>query len=734
MTNQNQNSFSLRTKATLLAITIGVIPVAVVGYLSYNTLNRSLTGQISQEQLEKTEIAADNVTRFLEDRVREVDALVQHPLFIDSKLRDGATLEEKAAVLDNFANKLKYYNSVLFFDLQGDLLFQASIEKPYTKNYGGKAYFQEAIKTQTMTINGPGISSSSGQLRVEFAAPVKDKATGKLVGVIRAKVPGNYINSLFEVYEGNNENWNLVNEKGTIFAGDQSEYLNQSFATYFPEIEQVHQTKENAVIRSVVPNISSTNESEEASEDKLKRSDTENNKQLVSYVAAEAPEQFPSLHIGTIIAKDENIALSAVTRLGWITFLGTATAAILVAAIAAYIANRATIPLINAVTALKKIGQGQLDTRLSVTGEDELGELSSNINLMAQQIQNSLQEQKNLAQQQQEDKEKLELEIYQLLDDVQGAVDGDLTVRANLDSMEMSTVADLFNAIIDNLKDIAVRVKESSNQVSSSLGENGESIQKLAQQAIKETEETRKTLGSVEQMSVSIEEVAANANQAANFANDAYSVTQEGTKAIENTAQSIFGLRTTVGETAKKMKRLGESSQKISQVVSLIEEMALKTNLLAINASVEASRAGEQGEGFSIVAEQVGALAEQSAAATKEITQIVEAIQQETQEVTEAMELGTTQVVESTRLVEATKDRLQQVLERSQNINELMQSISQATISQTDTSRSVTQLMQEIAQLAEQRLTESQQVAQSMQVNAQVANQLESAVEQFKVS
>ena len=112
----------------------------------------------------------------------------------------------------------------------------------------------------------------------------------------------------------------------------------------------------------------------------------------------------------------------------------------------------------------------------------------------------------------------------------------------------------------------------------------------------------------------------------------------------------------------------------------------------------------------------------------------MEAIQKETQEVTEAMELGTTQVVESTRLVEATKDRLEQVLERSQNINELMQSISQATISQTDTSRSVTQLMQEIAQLAEQRLTESQQVAQSMQVNAQVANQLESAVEQFKVS
>lgn len=382
-----------------------------------------------------------------------------------------------------------------------------------------------------------------------------------------------------------------------------------------------------------------------------------------------------------------------------------------------------------------KVASGKTKVRLKENQrQDEIGVLTRNLNEMAAKIDLNFEARQQELEKQKQEKEKLEQEIYQLLDDVQGALEGDLTVRANLNSMEMSTVADLFNAIIDNLNDIAIRVKESSSKVSSSLGENEESIQKLAKQAIKETEETRKTLDSVEQMYISIEEVADNANQAANFANEAYNVTQEGTKAIEETAQSIIGLRTTVGETAKKMKRLGESSQKISQVVSLIEEIALKTNLLAINASVEASRAGEQGEGFSIVAEQVGALAEQSAAATKEITKIVEAIQQETQEVTEAMELGTTQVVESTRLVEDTQTRLQQVLERSQRINELMQSISQATISQTDTSRSVTELMQEIAKLAEERLNASQEVAQSMQNNAQVAKQLELAVEQFKIS
>ncbi len=149
-----------------------------------------------------------------------------------------------------------------------------------------------------------------------------------------------------------------------------------------------------------------------------------------------------------------------------------------------------------------KVASGKSKVRLEQSQrQDEIGILTRNLNEMAENIDNNLEARQQEAQQQKENKEKLEQEIYQLLDEVQGAVDGDLTVRASLTSMEMSTVADLFNAIVDNLKDIAVQVKQSTTQVSSSLGENEESIQKLAQQAIKETQETRKTLDSVEQMS-----------------------------------------------------------------------------------------------------------------------------------------------------------------------------------------------------------------------------------------
>jgi methyl-accepting chemotaxis protein PixJ len=234
-------------------------------------------------------------------------------------------------------------------------------------------------------------------------------------------------------------------------------------------------------------------------------------------------------------------------------------------------------------------------------------------------------------------------------------------------------------------------------------------------------------------MTDSIQTVANNANQASSIANDAYSVVQEGSAAMEQTVTSILSLRTTVGETAKKMKRLGESSQKISQVVTLIEEIALKTNLLAINASVEASRAGEQGHGFTVVAEQVGALAEQSAIATREIAQIVAAIQAETQDVAAVMELGTAQVVDGTRSVEMTKQKLSQVLQKSQEINTLMSTISTATVSQAETAKVVTLLMQQVTAASEARSIFSSQMATSMQSTSQVAKKLEEKVAQFQV-
>lgn len=433
-----------------------------------------------------------------------------------------------------------------------------------------------------------------------------------------------------------------------------------------------------------------------------------------------------SIDTAEILADQRQLLLvSALT----VVLLGTASIALIV-----WLAQRIANPITDLSATTQAAAEGNLDVKADIKGSRETQVLADNFNYLVAQTKASLSEQQALTEEQRQKNEQLELAIYTLLDEVSEATEGDLTVRANLDSMELSTVADLFNAIIGNLHDIATEAQNSTNQVGSSLQQNEQEIRILAQQAIAEAEETRNTLMSIEQMTQSIQAVAANASEAEQIADDTYNTVLNSTGVMDSTVDSILNLRTTVGETSKKMKRLGESSQKISQAVSFIEEIALRTNILAINATVEAGRAGEYGQGFTIVAEQVAELAEQSAAATKEIAQIVAEIQTETQVVNQAMESGTTQVVETSRLIESTKLSLELVLDKSQTINQLMEAISRSTVSQAVTSQNVTNLMQKIAQLSETTSQSSEGVAKSIGETAQIAAKLQSAVAQFKVT
>jgi methyl-accepting chemotaxis protein len=338
-----------------------------------------------------------------------------------------------------------------------------------------------------------------------------------------------------------------------------------------------------------------------------------------------------------------------------------------------------------------------------------------------------------ISEEQRHEKEALQLQLLELLSDVEGAARGDLTVRADVTVGEIGTVADFFNAVIESLRGIVTQVKTAATQVNTSLGENEGAIRQLSSEALKQAEDTTRTLDSVEQMTRSIQEVAENARQAAVVARTASSTAEVGGQAMDRSVQNILKLRETVAETAKKVKRLGESSQQISKVVSLINQIALQTNLLAINAGIEAARAGEEGQGFAVVAEEVGELAARSAAATKEIEKIVENIQQETSEVVEAMELGTTQVVEGTHLVEDAKQSLSQILDVSRQIDVLVQSISSATVSQVETSQAVTELMKEIALVSERTSHSTRQVSGSLQETVGIAAQLQASVGTFKV-
>ncbi|MEO0455026.1 MAG: GAF domain-containing protein [Cyanobacteria bacterium P01_A01_bin.114] len=338
-----------------------------------------------------------------------------------------------------------------------------------------------------------------------------------------------------------------------------------------------------------------------------------------------------------------------------------------------------------------------------------------------------------LSEERRQRQESMQMQLLNLLEDVEGAARGDLTVRADVTVGEIGTVADFFNSIVESLRQIVTQVKTSASQVNNSLGDNEAAIRTLAQDALTQVEKTAQTLDSVEAMTLSITQVADQAKQAASVAKTASTTAQEGEIAMDLTVQNILNLRETVGQTAKKVKRLGESSQQISKVVSLINQIAMQTNLLAINAGIEAARAGEEGQGFAAVAEEVGELAARSSAATQEIEQIVDSIQRETSDVVEAIEQSTSQVVEGTRRVEDSKQSLTKILDVSRQIDELVQAISGATVSQAQTSTAVAELMQQISVVSQRTSDSSLQVSDALRETVEVAEELQTSMATFKV-
>ena len=331
-------------------------------------------------------------------------------------------------------------------------------------------------------------------------------------------------------------------------------------------------------------------------------------------------------------------------------------------------------------------------------------------------------------------KDNLQKRALELLMEVDPVSRGDLTIRANVTEDEIGTVADSYNATIESLRRIVTQVQAAAQQMTTTTSSNTQSVQGLATEALRQTEEINAALNRIQEMSSSIRAVATSAEQAEAAVQQANQTVKAGDAAMNRTVDGILAIRETVAETSKKVKRLGESSQKISKVVNLIGTFADKTNLLALNASIEAAHAGEQGRGFAVVADQVRALARQSAQATAEIETLVATIQTETNEVVAAMESGTEQVVEGTRLVDETRQSLNQITAASAQISGLVEAIAAAAVTQSQTSESVTQTMSNVAANNNQTSNEATQVSASFNELLKVAQQLQASVAQFKVS
>ena len=769
-----QGGGTLRRRLLTTILPTVLLPLAVASTIGINVINSETKSQ-TLKGVEKTIVITSVLTKnFLDDALNVKELLLASP-FVSQNLQAGNKKVEELGLLEksieqveaefaetkllnpnpdlnNYLQVIAEKNGLSEIILTEGNGFNVGYNVPSSDFVQSDEKWWQIAAKQGATIIEAKFDESTQTHILELVNSLEDSQTGELLGITKIGVSMKTFNENLGISVGQNllssQSLQIINgEDGSILDNFSAEGTTNAEeivggATVGQIVQQFSEAlnrNDNVTQESMAPFLAALEKQQgitdvmfEAQQTDAKEADLVAERNLLCF-------EFQGRHfLLTRIPNTKFVVVSSVTKaeiaakgrkLGTIFGITALILGGVATGIIILLAQRLSDHLAKLLGKVQQVAAGDLDVKAPLEGTQETRILGDSFNNLVTKVKALVEEQITVAQEKQEEKEKLELEIYKLLEEIHDSVDGGLTVRASLTSMEMSTVADLFNAIIDSLQDMAIQVKNSSARVSNALGEDQQSMQRLAQQAIKEAQATEKTLGSVEEMSESIQAVAKNANQAATLADDTYGVTQQGAKAMDETANSIVSLKTTIAETTEKMQQLEKSSQKISQVVSLIEEMTLKTNLLAINAG----RSGEQGEGFAIFGEQLGLLAEQSAKATKEIANIVANIQRETQEVAHNMSLGSNQVNDTTQLVEATKGQLEQVLERSRSINDLMKSISEATISQTDTSQTVTRLMEEIAEYSKQRLTASETVSHSMEETAQVAQELEAAVEQFKV-
>ncbi|NCR37576.1 MAG: HAMP domain-containing protein [Microcystis aeruginosa S11-01] len=379
------------------------------------------------------------------------------------------------------------------------------------------------------------------------------------------------------------------------------------------------------------------------------------------------------------------------------------------------------------------LSEGKFNAKATIYSEDEFGQLANRFNQMARVVVVTTTEAQRRAAETEREREDLQRQVIRLLDDVEGAARGDLTVEAEVSADVLGAVADAFNLTIQNLREIVRQVKKAAKQVNQGSTNSESFARNQSSDALRMAEELAVTLNSVQMMTDSIQRVAENAREAEEVARTSSITALKGGDSVERTVAGILQIRETVSETARKVKRLAEASQEISKIVAVVSQIASRTNLLALNASIQAARAGAAGRGFAVVADEVRQLADRAAKSLKEIEQIVLHIQSETGSVMTAMEEGIQQVIDVTERSEQAKKSLEDIIQVSNRIDTLVRSITADTVKQRENSLNVAQVMQSVELTAQETSQESQRVAGSLQKLVSISRELLSSVERFKV-
>jgi twitching motility protein PilJ len=323
--------------------------------------------------------------------------------------------------------------------------------------------------------------------------------------------------------------------------------------------------------------------------------------------------------------------------------------------------------------------------------------------------------------------------IMRLLDEMGSLAEGDLTVKATVTEDMTGAIADSINFAVEQLRSLVTTINDTSVQVASSAQETQATAMHLAEAAEHQAQEISSASDRISEMAASINQVSKNSAESAEVAQRSVQIATSGAGVVRQTIQGMDNIRDQIQETSKRIKRLGESSQEIGSIVELINDISEQTNILALNAAIQAASAGEAGRGFAVVADEVQRLAERASNATKRIETLVQTIQSDTNEAVSSMEQTTSEVVAGARLAEDAGTALGEIEKVSSDLSGLIQGISAASQQQSGAAANITQAMHTIQQITSQTTQGANQTAESIGNLAQLAADLRRSVADFKL-
>jgi len=722
---------SMRGKLILFFLALSLIPLIVVSVFAYFQSQNALRESITNQLQEAADNNSANISDWLESRKKDL-------IVMGSNARIQSMDPESAkSAVDQFFKGWGRYETIFVLGVDGKSV-ATSDGNPV--DLSDRAYFKEALSSGKTVISQPVFSKATGNLVMAIATPVIN-SENKTVGVVAATVPMTYISTLMSsAAMGETGEAYLINADGLIITPSryEDELIKSKRVTKMAELELKVETYASQQILAGKNGLS----------------------EYTNYMGTPvigAYSWLPDEKWGIIVEQASSEAFEAVNSLRNFIFGLIAISLILVIVIAIIIANSIAKPIQSMASIANLMAEGKINQDVKYTSGDEIGELANSFREMIS-FQKTMAASAELLSngdltadiKPKSDEDVLGVAFERMLKNLRDAISEVASNAHNLNvaSSQLAQASDqagqATSQIATTIQQVArgtTQQTEAATHSAASVEELRRAIENVSKGAQAQAEAVSKMAALTGSLSSSIQQVAGNANQVSVESNNAATAAREGSTTVSDTIQGMETIRQKVGFSAQKVQEMGNRSDQIGAIVETIDDIASQTNLLALNAAIEAARAGEHGKGFAVVADEVRKLAERSSSATKEIGSLINGIQETVAEAVNAMNDSAIEVKTGTERASRAGTALENILKAAEAVNEQAQLAASAVAQMGSLSNElvaaaddVSAIVEENTAATEEMAAGSSEITQAIDNIASVSEENSAAVEEVSAS